>query len=131
VSTLGTPDEINTHPTTLPGRVRLTLPEELAGLMVDVHMWSSIVNFVMHGLHPGSYGECLLLHDYEGAMARAHTVIRMWKANHGDDVTENMIRLIQVLPEICHGDVKRVWDWQINGGLEGQPKLLSLFRLTL
>lgn len=108
---------------------RLRMPDEFRGLTVDTNMWDSLMNYIWYGLHPGSYGERILVHDYEGAIERAHVTIRSWRDSLGDDVTLNMINMLKAFPDVCHGDISRVNEWQAKGGLQNQPKLRVLFKL--
>lgn len=112
-------------------RLRLKLPEELHDLDVDRDVWYSIRHYLWYGLDPGSYGLQLLKGDYDAAIRSSHQVIRMWRDDLNRDVTANMIRGIQVFPDVCHSHEGRILQWIERGGLEAQPGLWPLFRLAL
>jgi hypothetical protein len=122
-------DDVGSDVTHL-GVTRFTLPEELQQLELDLGMWDSIQHYVFLGLHPGSYGEALLLGDYELAIQRASPLHEIWR-RQGVDVAENFIRIIQWLPDVCHTDPQRIRDWQHRGGLQCQPRMRVLFKLAI
>lgn len=113
------------------GMLRFRVPDDLRHLQVDSGMWDGIQHYVFLGLHPGSFGEALLLGDYDLAVRRGHAIHRVWRDEYQMDVAANLIQLVQWLPDVCHGTPEKIQRWQQLNGLQGQPHMRLLFKLAL
>lgn len=78
--------------------------------------YAGIRNFIQLGLHPGSFGEALILRDRARAYDRAHATLR--EENVVDEMLEWVGTIIPATLFTSRDDISR---WCSHGGLRGAP----------
>jgi len=97
--------------------------EELAhenNMALDMGVLEALVQYMNHGLNPGSFTIALLIDDLDSAyrLAHHHLLPHNHPAYRGQDVVANMVRFINTYcPPCAHGNQNIVNAWMERGGL--------------
>lgn len=84
----------------------------MAGFGVPIHLRTGLAMWIMQGIEPGGFMQCVLRNDLQGAAVRADK-----SSLHSLDV---LVRwLISEAPPACWGSDGTYADWANSGGWKG------------
>lgn len=98
--------------------------------LIDQGMVSSLDLYYRYGLHPGSFGEALLLGNEILARSRAFHYHRL-SSSQGQDIVANMLIFVECYPFFCRGSEETINRWMSHDGLSGaSDEIKVLCKLT-
>lgn len=92
-------------------------------LTTDLNVIEAFAAYFLLGLHPGSFGQCVLENELNKAYRHAHPLLY----KHGNDVVPDHIKFCELmLPEECWGNRQKFEAWMGHQGLKYAPPAIKI-----